>query len=133
MEYLRALMTEADIRTFAELSRLSGVSETQFSNWGKAKSQPSRDSLKRLAPHLRVAPARLYLAAGINDAEDLDLTAGPDLTVLPAELRTLIEVWPQLSDDQQMFARRSLAVLVGGLRAELVKSEVKPSGRRRTA
>ncbi len=124
-------MTEAGIPDFAELSRLSGVSQTQFSNWRRGLSQPSRESLKRIAGHLKVSPVKLFIGAGIDNAGELGLTGELDLRVVPGEIRALIELHedPRLSDEQRSFLRRSVANLVAGLRAEL--AAVKPSGRRR--
>lgn len=128
-------MTAAHISDYAELSRRSGVSETQLSNWRRGLAQPSRESLKRIAPVLAVQPVKLYLAAAINDVEELDLTGQVDLTVLPEEIRDFIALYldPRLTDDQRRYARQTVAYIASGLRAELVKSQVKPPGRRRAS
>lgn len=134
--YLRALMREADIADFAELSRLSGVSETQFSNWRRGLSQPSRKSLNRVAPILRVKPVNLWLMAGIADEADLDLTERPDMTVAPREFTDLLELWhdDRLSDPQRDFLRTSVAVLVSGMRGQLADpARGRPNRRPRTA
>lgn len=132
-DYLRLLMTAAHIPDFAELSRLTGVSQTQLSNWRRGLAKPSRESLKRIAPSLGVPPVKLYLAAGVTDAEELDLSGQVDLTVLPAEIRDFITLYldDRLTDDQRRYARQTVAYITSGLRAELAKSQVKPSGRRR--
>ena len=127
------LMTAAHISDFAELSRLSGVSQTQLSNWRRGLAQPSKESLKRIAPTLGVQPVRLYLAAGVNDAEELDLSGQVDFTVLPAEIKDFIALYLDggLTADQQRYARQTVSYLTAGLRAELANSPGKPSGRRR--
>ena len=133
-EYLRACMDAAGIPDFAELSRRSGVGQWQFSTWKQGKNQPSAASLRRLAPTLNVSPVKLYLAAGVNDAEELDLSGQVDLTVLPAELREFIALYldQRLTEDQRAYARRAVAHLTAGLRAELAAMPVaRPSGRRR--
>lgn len=137
-EYLLACMKRAEIADFAELSRLTGVSQTQLSNWRYGKSQPSQGSLKKIAPALGVAPVNLYIAAGVNDHAELELAHEPDLRVGPAEFRDLAELWDDhLTDEQRSFVRRSIATLVAGLRAELPKgrgtTKDQPSGGRRTA
>lgn len=138
-EYLRALMDERRIPDYAELSRLSGVNQWQFSQWNRGLAQPSVKSLRKVAPILGVQPVALFIAAGLNDAEELELTQGPDLKVGPAEFRDLAELWddPRLTDDQRSFIRSAVANLVAGLRAGLVNSPAaeqnSPSGRRRTA
>lgn len=132
-EYLRTVMTVAQVPDFAELSRLSGVSQTQFSNWRRGLSQPSRDSLRKVATALGVPPVKLYLAAGLNDAEELDLSGQVDMTVLPPEIQEFIAMYldARLTDEQRRYARRVIADVTSGLRAELARSQVKPSGRRR--
>ena len=132
-EYLRACMDAAGIPDFAELSRRTGVGQWQFSTWKQGKNQPSAASLRRIAPALNISPLKLFLAAGVNDAEELDLSGQPDLTVLPAEILDFITLYLDggLSADQQRYARQTVAYIASGLRAELAKSQVKPSGRRR--
>lgn len=131
--YLRGLMTEAGIPDFAELSRVAGVSQTQFSNWRQGKAQPSRESLKRIAPVLKVSPVKLFIAAGIDNADELDLVGEVDLRIVPAEIRALIELYedPRLSDEQRSYVRRIVADVSAGLRAELAKSQIRPPGRRK--
>jgi transcriptional regulator with XRE-family HTH domain len=126
--YLRALMSEANISDYAELSRLSGVSQTQFSNWRKGTSRPSRESLSKIAKVLDVKPVNLWLTAGIADKDDLDLAEQPDLAVLPRELLDLINLWrtDALTDQEREFLRTSIAALISGIRNDVVH------GRRRT-
>jgi transcriptional regulator with XRE-family HTH domain len=120
--YLRALMREADIPDYAELSRLSGVSQTQFSNWRKGIAQPSRESLSKVAKVVNVKPVHLWLAAGVADADDLDLSEQPDLAVLPREFTELIQLWRTdlLSDAERQFLRTSVAVLMRGIRNDVL-------------
>jgi transcriptional regulator with XRE-family HTH domain len=135
--YLRACMGAAGISDFAELSRRTGVGQWQFSTWKQGKNQPSAASLRRIAPALDVPAIKLFLAAGVNDADELDLSDQPDLTVLPAEIKDFIALYldERLTDDQRRYARQTVAYIASGLRAELAKSrdsgQVKPSGRRR--
>lgn len=132
-EYLRALMNNAGIADYAELSRLTGLNQSLFSNWRKGQTQPSQQSLRKIAPTLGVSPAKLYIAAGLSGAEELDLSSQPDLRVIPREFQDLIELYDGLSADQQSYARRSVAHLVAGLRAEIGTSKNQPVRRRRPA
>lgn len=138
-DYLLACMKRAEVDDYAELSRLTGVSQTQLSNWRYGKSQPSQASLKKIAPVLGVSPMNLYIAAGVNESDEFELAQSPDLRVGPKEFQDLAELWDdsRLSDDQRSFLRRSVTTLVAGLRAELpneVRSKKdRPSGGRRTA
>lgn len=122
-DYLRALMTEQGIPDYAELSRISGVSQNQFSNWRRGLSQPSRESLSKVARALRVKPANLWLMAGLADEDDLGLDERPDLSVLPREFTELLDLWgdARLTDSQREFLRTSVALLVSGLRGQLGK------------
>lgn len=132
-------MDAAGIADFAELHRLTGVSQTQFSNWRRGISQPSRENLKRIAPALSLkSPVTLYLAAGIDEREDLELEAVPDFTVLPKpflDLRHVYELAKSLGREDLVLS--SISVLVAGLRAELNaeinQGKPQPSGRRKQA
>lgn len=133
--YLRALMTEAHVPDYAELSRLSGVNQTQFSNWRRGLSQPSRESLSKVARVLNVKPVNLWLMAGLADSSELNLAERPDLTVVPREIAALLELWrdERLTESQREFLRTSVAVLVSGMRGRLTDpGRGRPIGRRRT-
>lgn len=84
--YLRQLMDAAGIGTFADLSRLSGVSQNQFSNWRRGLAQPSRENLRKIAPALGLqSPLMLFIAAG------------HDFAVLPQPFQELRELYERLS------------------------------------
>lgn len=137
--YLRTLMDAAGIPDYAELSRLTNVSQTQYSNWRRGMSQPSRDALKKIYQVLGLkSPVPLYIAAGLDTIEELELAEQPNFTVLPRPLTDLIEVVEQLREvGREDVALSSIAVVVAGLRAELAAEIAKrtnqPSGRRRRA
>lgn len=134
-EYLRAAMTAAQVPDFAELSRLSDVSQTQLSNWRRGLAQPSRASLRKIATALGIQPVRLYFAAGLNDPDETDIGQGMiDPATLPAELRELIDMYlHQLNDEQRSYTRRTIAYVTAGLRDEVARSQVKPIKRSRSA
>jgi transcriptional regulator with XRE-family HTH domain len=135
-EYLRALMDRAGIADYAELSRLTNVSQTQFSNWRRGLSQPSRQALQKIAPVLGLnGPANLYVAAGLVVQEDLQVTAHLDFTVLPRVFDDLRDVYEQMKDiGQGEVVLSSIRVLVAGLRAQLPSTGTHPpSGRGRRA
>jgi transcriptional regulator with XRE-family HTH domain len=131
-EYLRALMAVAGIPNFAELSRLTGVSENQFSTWHHGKNQPSQPNLRKIAPVLGVPPVNLFLAAGINVAEELELNH-VDLRVIPKSLRELIDLYadPRLTAEHRAYIDRSAAHLVAGLLAEVEPPPPSPPARGR--
>lgn len=130
-EYLRELMAAEGIPDYAELSRRSDVSQTQLSRWKSGASQPSPDSLRQVARVLRVQPVALFLAAGLNVAEELEL-AEPDFTVLPGEIKDLIDLWNDrsLSEAQRSDLLRALSLLLQGIRADATRP---PTGGKRSA
>lgn len=126
-EYLLTLMDHTGIGDYAELSRLSGVSQTQLSNWRLGKSQPSTGSLRKIAAALNVAPVTLFLAAGVNDHDELEMAHRPDFRIGPPEFTALAELWDgDLTDEQRSFIRRSIATLAAGIRAERTRADVGP-------
>jgi transcriptional regulator with XRE-family HTH domain len=141
-EYLRTLMVNAGIADYAELSRLTNVNQSQFSLWRRGKTQPSRGTLKRIYGVLGLkSPVTLYVAAGLDAEEDLELGERVDFTVLPKPFHDLREVYERLNDlGRGPEALRSISVLVAGLKAEVAELESidkrrrdQPSGRRRAS
>jgi transcriptional regulator with XRE-family HTH domain len=131
--YLRSLMDAEGITDFAELSRRTGVNQTQFSNWTRGKTRPSRENLKKVAPALGLTSAgMLYVAAGLEDAEDVGFQEPPDFTVLPKEFQDLREVYAKFDaagrGDSVLSAIR---LVVRGLKDEL--AEVEAIERRRSS
>lgn len=121
-EYLDALMRAEKIRNDAELARLSGVKQTQISNWRRGLAQPTIESLAKIAPVLKVSPRKLYIVAGRMSATDAEPV---DLAVTPPEIRTLIEIYndPRMSDADHDYLRRSLTLLADGLRSDLERRD----------
>lgn len=135
-EYLRALMDAAGIPDYAELSRLTDVSQTQYSNWRRGISQPSRAALKKVYPVLGLkSPVPLYIAAGLDTHEELELDSRPDLTVLPRPMQELLEVYEQLKAvGLEEVALSSIRIVVDGLKAQVPRQRTdRPSGQRRKA
>lgn len=124
--YLRVLMKNAGIPDYAELSRLSGVSQTQFSNWRHGRVRPSRESLIKIAKALDVPPVKLMIAAAVVDEDDLDLSGEVDMTVLPRPLQRLAELWPRLSEH----SKAMVSTLVSVFETELSTPERRPSRRK---
>lgn len=133
--YLRALMHAANIPDHVELYRASGVAQSVFSRWDRGESRPGPDNLRKVAAALGVPVAKLFVAAGLMSADELDMTEEIDMATVPAEIRDLIQVYldDRMTEDQRSYARRAAAYLAAGLRAELAKSQVKPPGRRRAS
>jgi transcriptional regulator with XRE-family HTH domain len=132
-------MRRQGINDFAELSRLTGVSQSQFSLWVRGKTQPSHRNLKRVAQTLGLkSPVTLYVAAGLNTEEDLELDEQVDLRVLPKPFQDLRDVYEQAKAlDREDLVLSSISVLVAGLKVEL-EAEIKrrkpqPSGQRKQA
>lgn len=121
-QYLRALMDRGDIEDFAELSRLTGVSESLFSNWKRGRTQPRMESLDRIADALSTSPRNLYIAAGLVTAEKLDQPNDVDLTVLPREILNLIALYNSMTtDSSRRLVREQIDFAVRGLQAKLAE------------
>lgn len=129
--YLDTKMREAGFKNDAELAAAAGINASLLSRWRSGRAQPSRKSLKQVAPVLRVSPVMLYLAAGLDAAEDLDVNADADAWPEQLhELRSLTERFDALGHGDTV--RRDIARLIAGLRAELVDLvDDGPNGRRR--
>lgn len=131
--YLRALMDAAGIADYAELSRLTGVNQSQFSNWRRGRSQPSASTLNRIAPVLGQPPVKLYVMAGLNVEEDFDLSQEPDFTALPRPFHDLREIYEQAAaTGEGDRVLEAILLLVAGLKAQLTPKSGRPTGRRRT-
>jgi transcriptional regulator with XRE-family HTH domain len=133
MQYLRVLMSGAGIADHVELYRAADVAQSVFSRWERGESQPGRANLRKIAAVLNVPPAKLFVAAGHMDEGELDVAAGMiDPATLPAEIREFVDLYldARLSDEQRRYARRVVADVTSGLRAELARSQVKPIKRR---
>lgn len=124
--YLGNLMDRAGIRDYAQLSRITGVNASQFSNWQNGVAQPSLPNLTRIAPALNVAPVALWLAAGLVTADELDLSGQVDLTVLPHEFRALVDLYNARgrTDEQRAQIRAHINVAVSGLRAMFGETDI---------
>lgn len=96
-QYLDSLMQAAGLPNDATLARAAEIDASLISNWRSGKQQPSRRSLKRIAGPLNVRPAALYLQAGLDDLEDLEMTEAPDLTIWPAEFHELRDVFERFA------------------------------------
>lgn len=133
MEYLRVLMNAAGIADDVQLYQRADVAQSVFSRWKRGESQPGRANLRKLAAVLDVPAAKLFAAAGLMGTDELDVTAGMiDPATIPVELRELIDMYlHHLNDEQRSYARRAVAHLTEGLRGELARAQVKPTGRRR--
>lgn len=130
--YLRKLMMNAEIGTYADLSRLTDVSETQLSRWHRGLVQPSRQSLNKLAPVLRVKPVQLHLQAGLVTADDLgqDIEVGTQMP-LPAAFDELADLYRsgRLTQQQRAQLVQQIRIVLLGYRAEL--DELAPRRKRR--
>lgn len=132
MQYLRVLMSAADVADHVELYRAADVAQSVFSRWERGESQPGRANLRKIAAVLGVPAAKLFVAAGHMAEGELDMAAGMiDPATLPVEVRELIELYlTRLDDEQRSYARRAVAHLTAGLRDEVARSQVQPIKRR---
>jgi len=117
-------MDREGIADYAELSRLSGVSQTQFSNWRKGTHQPSQESLDRIAPVLRTTQADLYIAAGLFSPGHVGAPDDYEPSVLPREIRELIELYDSMTTEaNKRYFREQVAFALRGLKASAPEPE----------
>lgn len=74
---LRALMDHSGYATNSDLARVSGIDPSALGKWADGVGQPTLDSLKKIAPHLKtpegkpITLAYLLVAAGMCTYEEL--------------------------------------------------------------
>jgi transcriptional regulator with XRE-family HTH domain len=131
-DYLDEKMRDAGLPRAADLAAAAGIDASVISKWRRGIQQPSRKNLKAIAPALRVAPVMLYIAAGLDQAEDLDVNA--DAEGWPPQFHDLRTLYERLdAAGRGDAARRDLARMVAGWRAELDEPESGPPNSRRRA
>lgn len=129
--HLRALMDRERIADPAELSRLSGVSQTQLSNWRAGSSQPSMGSLDKLARVLDTPPHTLYIAAGLLSPRQLGMDQDVNLAVIPREIQDLIDLYERANGSGREMILQQVSITVRGLSALLTENPPRPQPRRR--
>lgn len=129
---LETLMREADprIRDRAHLSELSGVDQTQLSNWRRGKTRPSRESLRKIAAVLGVLPVYLYIAAGLDEPADLGIERHAEPPIIPKEINELVDLYndPALAEEHRAMIRAQARGTVLAIRA--LAADKAPAGRR---
>ena len=90
--FVEERMKLAGIDRPAELARRMDVTDALISKWLNGKSQPSKQSLRKMAEALNVPLLALELKAGHVEPEDLD--APPDTTaILPPQIERVIDAY----------------------------------------
>lgn len=134
-KFLEARMKIVGIRDRAELARLAEIDQTQLSNWRLGKTQPSKESLKKVARPLGVRPVVLYLAAGLMTADELDLETQPALVALPPELDELVNLYSDeaLNNEERELLLSQARGISLGIRAMAAVRRANEPARRRAA
>lgn len=135
-DYFLALMTNAGIANIADLARRADIDPSLISKWLNGRQQPSRRNLKKVAGPFGVPPVNMYLAAGLDDEEDLDISGQYDLSAIAPEYRALLDLDrdEETTPAVRAFLRECAATLVAGVRARRGEERAgRPIGRRRTA
>jgi transcriptional regulator with XRE-family HTH domain len=125
--YLEAAMQAAGIRDRQHLSKLTGLNNTQFSYWKRGISQPTRDSLEKLAPVLDVPVNALLVEAGRANVADYEVA--PDTSLIPKQFRELLAVYEQAPESERRTLLSTLEVLTAGVRSRLAAAEPQPTRR----
>jgi transcriptional regulator with XRE-family HTH domain len=98
-DYLADLMRRAGFANAADLSRASGIDQTQISRWLRGHGQPSLDNLRRLSPVVRRPMLELAVRAGHFTSEEARLKDLPSQPLTDVDLETAIEQAPDLIDE----------------------------------
>lgn len=97
--YLRKLMDAKGFDTDADLSRATGIDSSMISKWWSG-TQPSIDSLRKVAPRLGVRLGDLMVHAGLATPDELGMTAPPPPPPPPSPRDPLIrKIAAALVDD----------------------------------
>lgn len=120
-EYLTAARDAAGIRNDRELGERADIYPSLISRWRSGEQRPSRVKLRGVSEALGVPLVNLEIMAGLATAAELGLDAAPDVRIIPAEVRDLLDV---LADDRVTEGERKLAlshvsVIAAGMRARL--------------
>jgi transcriptional regulator with XRE-family HTH domain len=132
-EFNRYLTVHRDKVGFANdaaLARAADLNASLISNWRNGKAQPSRQSLNKLAPVLKVSRMNLWIVAGI--AEDDDHASPPtEFDDAPAVVLDLLALYrdPRMTEDDRTSLRKWLSYQIAGVRSELGARTV-PTDRR---
>lgn len=101
--YLTQAMAAAGLSQ-AELSRLTGISDSIISKWRRGQAVPSVENLRILAPALGMTTRDLVVVAGHMTPDEVGLAEPPEPPKPPARLASLqddINAQPNLSDSDK--------------------------------
>jgi transcriptional regulator with XRE-family HTH domain len=120
-KYLTARRDQAGFANDSALARAADLDPSQLSNWRNGKAQPSRRSLNKLAPVLKVARMSLWILAGIADDEDVAAPPPSQFDNAPPEIIDLVTLYhdPRMTDDDRASLRKWLSYQIAGVRSEL--------------
>lgn len=121
-QFLDAAMDREGIPNDAELSRRSGVRQTQIGNWRAGKNRPSPQLLDRLAETLRVPASNLYTLAGWSPSDIVQHFEAPP--PLPPELRDLIRIY---LDADTVDEHKAWIVAQAGMIVQAVEAMARPA------
>jgi len=125
-EYLGRLMRKKNIPTVAVLARLSGINDTQLSNWRNGIAQPNPTSLQRLAEFFDVPLGEMLVMAGYADRADLGVPT-------PSTFGQLIEAYAKADAAQRRRVDDTLRMLTEWLASTTPTAQQQPDRRRRRA
>lgn len=119
--YLSAKRDAAGFASDAALARAADIDPSLISNWRNGNAQPSRKSLDKLAPVLKVRRMNLWIVAGIADEEDLTSPPPSELDDAPDVILDLLTLYrdPQMTEEDRASLRKWLTYQIAGVRSEL--------------
>jgi transcriptional regulator with XRE-family HTH domain len=95
-DYLRHAMALAHVQNAAELSRRSGISESQISRWLKNRGAPDVETLRKVARVLNRPLLEVVVAAGHLTPDEARMKDAPTIPE-PASVRDTLLADPALS------------------------------------
>lgn len=90
-EYFESLLRASEFANRAELAAASGVDPGTLGRWIRGETRPTLDKLSLVAPHLKVRPGDLAVAAGLATMEKLGMVGPPPSAPLPAVVQNILD------------------------------------------
>ena len=89
--YLRRAMTHARVPNAAELSRRSGISESQISRWLRDVGAPDIETLRKVGKPLRRPMLEMLVAAGHITQQEAQMKDAPTVPDAPQTRQAILD------------------------------------------
>jgi transcriptional regulator with XRE-family HTH domain len=125
-EFLRHAMNSANLPTAAQLGAAAGIDSSMVNRWMRAKTLPSMENLRLIAPHIHVPPLQLFVVAGHVSLEESGLDTEPTPPGPPPTAEDDIMADSRLDDA----AKNAIITMIRALRKEHREGEPEQRERR---